>query len=112
AGAQVCIWGTNESKNADAPARLEANGSAALVQRVDVGDEDQVVRAVAALVERYGHLDSCFANAAVTGDWHNPPFIDSTLDEWRRVMRVNLDGAYLTLREAARQMVAQGTGGS
>jgi NAD(P)-dependent dehydrogenase (short-subunit alcohol dehydrogenase family) len=112
AGAQVCIWGTSEMKNADAAARLSDHGAVVMASRVDVGDEAQVVDGVTELVARFGHLDSCFANAAVTGGWDNPAFIESTLDGWHRTMRVNLDGAYLTLREAAKQMVAQGTGGS
>jgi NAD(P)-dependent dehydrogenase (short-subunit alcohol dehydrogenase family) len=111
-GAAVCIWGTNEAKNASAVARLEAHGGEVVAMKVDVGQEGQVVDATREVVARFGHIDSCFANAAVTGGWSNPPFLDSTLEEWRAVMQVNLDGTYLTLREAARQMVSQGTGGS
>jgi NAD(P)-dependent dehydrogenase (short-subunit alcohol dehydrogenase family) len=112
AGAQVCIWGTNEAKNAAAAERLSSQGAAVMARRVDVGEEVQVVDGMAELMDTFGKVDSCFANAAVTGGRENPSFIESTLDDWRRTMRVNLDGAYLTLREAARQMVKQGTGGS
>jgi NAD(P)-dependent dehydrogenase (short-subunit alcohol dehydrogenase family) len=111
-GADVCIWGTNPEKNAAAHERLAAHGTRVLSRRVDVGDEAQVVAAMAELVDELGRLDSCFANAAVAGGHTNPPFVDSTLEEWRAVTRINLDGAYLTLREAARQMIAQQTGGS
>ena len=112
AGATVCIWGTNEDKNASASARLEAHGHEVVSMRVDVGEEAEVVEAMRHLVRRCGRVDSCFANAAVTGGWSNPPFLESTLVDWRRVMRVNLDGTYVTLREVAKQMVVQGTGGS
>jgi NAD(P)-dependent dehydrogenase (short-subunit alcohol dehydrogenase family) len=112
AGAAVCIWGTNEAKNAQAEAALRPHGATVMTRLVDVGDETQVVQGISDLVGELGRLDSCFANAAVTGGWNNPPFIRSTLEDWRRTMRVNLDGAYLTLREAAKQMVVQGTGGS
>ncbi len=67
---------------------------------------------MAELVAELGRLDSCFANAAVAGGQANPPFVESTLEQWRAVTRVNLDGVYLTLREAARHMIDQGTGGS
>jgi NAD(P)-dependent dehydrogenase (short-subunit alcohol dehydrogenase family) len=40
------------------------------------------------------------------------PFLDLSLDQWREVMKVNLDGVFVTFREAARQMVQQGFGGS
>jgi NAD(P)-dependent dehydrogenase (short-subunit alcohol dehydrogenase family) len=112
AGADVCVWGTNEEKNAVALERLGQHGTRVAAMRVDVGDEDAVVAGMRAVVAELGALNSCFANAAVTGEWTNPRFVDSTLEQWRRTMRVNLDGAYLTLREAARQMIAQGKGGS
>jgi NAD(P)-dependent dehydrogenase (short-subunit alcohol dehydrogenase family) len=112
AGAQVCVWGTNKQKNLAAAERLSEIGSAVATDVVDVGDEDQVVAGIATLLERFEHLDSCFANAAITGGRRNPPFVESSLEDWRRTMRVNLDGAYLTLREAAKAMIHQGTGGS
>ena len=112
AGARVCVWGTNPDKNAAALEQLGTHGNDVMAAQVDVGDEQQVVAAMSTLVDRFGAVNSCFANAAVTGGYHNPPFIESTLDDWRGLMRVNLDGAYVTLREAARQMVAQGSGGS
>jgi NAD(P)-dependent dehydrogenase (short-subunit alcohol dehydrogenase family) len=111
-GADVCIWGTNADKNADAREQLATHGTRVKSCRVDVGDEAQVVTAMAELVTEFGRLDSCFANAAVAGAHSNPPFVESTLEQWRAVTRVNLDGAFLTLREAARQMIEQGTGGS
>ena len=111
-GADICIWGTNPDKNAAAHEQLVAHGTRIHTRRVDVGDELQVVTAMAELVAELGRLDSCFANAAVAGGQANPPFVESTLEQWRAVTRVNLDGAYLTLREAARHMIDQGTGGS
>lgn len=112
AGAAVCIWGTNAAKNDAATEQLRRHDTKVASMIVDVGEEDAVVRSMRDVADEFGSIDSCFANAAVTGQWSNPPFVDSTLDDWRRTMRVNLDGAYLTLREAARQMIAQGTGGS
>ena len=56
-----------------------------------------------------GKVDSVFANAGVGG---LAPFVDMSLAEWRRVMAVNLDGAFLTLREGARHLVERGEGGS
>lgn len=109
-GADVAIWGTNPDKNAAAAERLEAHGRRVLALRCDVGDEEQVVTSMAETVETLGRVDSCFANAGVSGK--APSFLGMTSEEWHRVLRVNLDGAFYTCREAARQMVAQGTGGS
>jgi NAD(P)-dependent dehydrogenase (short-subunit alcohol dehydrogenase family) len=109
AGADVVIWGTNPEKLDRATAGLETWGRRVLAQRVDVSDEDQVVAAFAEAVERLGKVDACFANAGVSG---GAPFVEQTLELWRKVLAVNLDGAFLTLREAARHMVERGEGGS
>jgi NAD(P)-dependent dehydrogenase (short-subunit alcohol dehydrogenase family) len=112
AGADVCIWGRNEEKNSAAVERLARHGSRVAAHVVDISDETAVVTGVSRVVEEFGRLDACFANAALANSMTNPPFLDSTLQEWRAIMRVDPDGAYLTTREAARHMVASGTGGS
>jgi NAD(P)-dependent dehydrogenase (short-subunit alcohol dehydrogenase family) len=109
-GADIAIWGTNEAKNEAAEKQLSANGTKAAAFRCDVGDEAQVESAFAATLEAFGRVDSCFANAGIGGG--APSFTQLTLEEWRRVTRVNLDGAFLTLRAAARHMVERGGGGS
>ena len=109
AGAGVAIWGTNEAKNAAAEAELRRHGTDVVAIRCDVGDEAEVEAAFAATVEAMGKVDACFANAGIAGA---APFLEMTLDEWRRVTRVNLDGAFLTLRTAARHLVERGEGGS
>jgi len=109
AGADIAIWGTNPAKNAAAEAELAATGRKVFAAIADVGDESAVVDAMAATVDALGAVDCCFANAGIGGF---TPFLEMTLTEWRRVIRVNLDGAFLTLREAARHMVSRGEGGS
>ncbi|MGQ0483568.1 MAG: SDR family NAD(P)-dependent oxidoreductase [Pseudonocardia sp.] len=107
AGATVCIWGTNEERNAKAVAEIGERTHAA---RVDVGDEDAVAAAMARLVADHGRLDSCFANAGM--EVGRRSLLDTSLDDFRRVTRVNLDGAFVTMREACRQMKDLGNGGS
>ena len=109
AGADVAVWGRNEDKNAAAAASLAAHGTEVLALRCDVADEEQVVEAFAATVDRLGKVDSMFANAGVGGF---APFTSMSLAEFRRVTSVNLDGAFLCLREAAAHMVERGEGGS
>ncbi len=110
AGAKVCIWGTNEGKNALALRRLEAHGTKVLALRCDVADEEQVEAAMAETISALGSVDSCFANAGVSGRAES--FVEMTTEEWRRVLSVNLDGAFFTFRAAARHMVARQGGGS
>lgn len=112
AGADVCIWGRNSEKNAAAEKQLVPYRTRVMMDTVDVADEAAVAEGMARCVETFGRLDACFANAAVTGQMRNPSFLDSTLDDWRAVLRVDLDGTYLTLREAARHMVCTDEGGS
>jgi hypothetical protein len=112
AGAAVCIWGTSESKNAGALKKLAAHGVKTLALVCDVGDEKQVDDAFARTVAHFGRVDACFANAGVSGRAEVKSFMEMTSEEWKRVTRVNLDGAFYTLRAAARHMVAGGHGGS
>ena len=115
AGGSVCIWGTNPGKNAAALERLRAAaapGAKVEAAIVDVSDEAAVAAGFASLVSDFGRLDSCFANAAVTGRYGNARFVDIELGNWRAEMAVNLDGTFLTLRGAARQLIEQGEGGS
>jgi NAD(P)-dependent dehydrogenase (short-subunit alcohol dehydrogenase family) len=109
-GADVVIWGTNQAKNEAAGAKLRAHGTRVLVQRVDVGEQAEVDDAFAAAVAELGRVDACFANAGVAGA--APSFLEMSVAEWRRVMRVNLDGAFYTCQAAVRHIVARGGGGS
>ena len=108
-GADVCVWGTNAERNAAAADELAAHGTRVHAVRCDVGDEEAVAAAFAGTLERFGRVDSCFANAGVTGS--GAPFVATTLADFRAVTRVNLDGAFLTLRAAAAHMVERGGGG-
>jgi NAD(P)-dependent dehydrogenase (short-subunit alcohol dehydrogenase family) len=109
AGARVYIWGTNEERNLAAVEELREFGEVSAT-RVDIADEAAVTAAFEALVAEAGRLDSCFANAGI-GSFRQP-LTETTLDDFHRITRVNLDGSFVTLREAARQMIALGNGGS
>jgi len=109
AGASVAIWARNEERNEKAVAELSALGVDATWERCDIGDEAQVEAAMASTLRLHGKVDSLFANAGIYGD---AAFVDMTLDEWRRVLQVNLDGTFLSLRAAARHLVERGEGGS
>ena len=109
-GADVAIWGTNEEKNKAAAEQLSQHGTKVLALKCDVGDEAEVEASFAATLEALGKVDSCFANAGVGGGGQR--FVDLTAEEWHRVLRVNLDGVFFTLRAAVRHMAERGEGGS
>ncbi|MDQ1712258.1 MAG: hypothetical protein QOE45_1708 [Frankiaceae bacterium] len=85
----------------------EAAGGRAVALPGDVSDEDDVRRLVAECVDRLGGLDVAVNNAAVQEE---APFLDLTLEAWRRQLDTDLTGVFLVSREAARQMAARGGG--
>lgn len=112
-GANVVIWGTNADKNAAATAELttisnEVKGGAVVSRVCDVGEQDQVIAGFAAAGEQFGRIDAVFVNAGIAG--RGIPYHEMPAAEWRRVMRVNLDGAFFTSQEACRHMMRNGGG--
>jgi NAD(P)-dependent dehydrogenase (short-subunit alcohol dehydrogenase family) len=100
---------------------VSALGRKALWQKVDTSDEQQVDAAVARAVKEFGNLDVAVAAAGLShpdyrlgeppGSLHLRPVIEITLAQWRKLMSINLDGVFLTVRAAAREMVKAGRGG-
>ena len=111
AGADVAIWGTNATKNAAAKAELVKTGRKVLALQCDVSDEKAVEAAFAETLRELGRVDGCFANAGVAGRGGSASFVEMATEEWQRVLKVNLDGAFFTFRAAARHMVERGGGG-
>jgi NAD(P)-dependent dehydrogenase (short-subunit alcohol dehydrogenase family) len=109
AGADVVIWGSNADKNTAAEKHLEKHGRRVLAQRCDVTDEAQVEKSFADALKAMGRIDGCFANAGVSQA--RAPLAELPTKEWRRVMQVNLDGAFFTLRAAARHMTERAKAG-
>jgi NAD(P)-dependent dehydrogenase (short-subunit alcohol dehydrogenase family) len=80
------------------------------VERCDVSDEAAVEAAFAGTLDALGRVDCAIANAGTSGS--APGIWEMSTEEWRRVLGVNLDGAFFTVRAAARHMVERGGGGS
>jgi NAD(P)-dependent dehydrogenase (short-subunit alcohol dehydrogenase family) len=108
-GATVVVWSRNEVRNEAAVAELAEAGITASAVVCDTGDEGLVSDAMAETVARQGKVDSLFANAGVA---RAGALVDTTLDDWRAVLRTNLDGTFLCTRAAARHFVERGGGGS
>jgi NAD(P)-dependent dehydrogenase (short-subunit alcohol dehydrogenase family) len=75
---------------------------------VDVADEAEVKAAFARVVARHGHVDVLFNNAGIA---IRQPTAEVTLENWNKVVAVNMTGVFLCAREAARHMIASGRGG-
>jgi NAD(P)-dependent dehydrogenase (short-subunit alcohol dehydrogenase family) len=109
-GGSLAIWGRRAEKNDEAVETVNALGVTARGYVCDVGDEQQIIDTMAQTVSDFGRLDGCIANAGRSGT--GTPFLQMTMKEWRSIMSVNLDSVFVTMREAAKVLVAQGTGGS
>ena len=110
AGGSIAVWARNEEKNAHAVKILEDIGVKAKSYVCDVSSEENVIATLASTVNDFGRLDGLFANAGRAGT--GTPFVETSLEDWRNVTAVNLDGVFLCLREAAKQIISQGSGGS
>jgi len=103
-GAKVAVA---DVRGADEAAR--ALGPAALGVAMDVTDEKQVQAGVARAVKELGGVDVLVSNAGVQ---HISALVDLEFSDWRRMLAIHLDGAFLTTRACLRQMAAQKRGGA
>lgn len=110
-GASVCVnyYSPAEADDAKAVvAVIEAAGASGLAVQADVADEDSVVAMVARVVDAFGGLDLLVNNAGIE---KQIPLLEMSEKDWTRIIRTNLTGAFLCLREAAKVMVMSGKGG-
>lgn len=110
AGASVMLWARNERKCEEAVAHLIDSGASAAWAACDVVDEDSVDQAMATTLARYDRVDGLVANAAIPGA--TTSLLEMPASEWRAVLDVNLTGAMLSFRAAARQIVRQQSPGA
>lgn len=111
-GADVCFADLNAPKLEEVDAanqeRGAASGGKVTTAVVDVTERDQVQAMIAHTVEQFGKLDVKFNNAGVNKPMN---FLDVTEDNWNFIMKINGLGVLIGMQEAAKQMIAQGTGG-
>ena len=90
-------------------AEIRATGGEAACMSLDVRDEAQVAAVTGATVARFGRLDFLINNAGV--GFLIEPLIEMSAERWRTVLDVNLTGAFLCTKHAARHMIRRGEGG-
>jgi len=104
-GAKVRIW-DRDAKLLDAS--VAALGGQASGDALDVTDAAAVERGVKTALEALGRIDVLVNNAGIAG--LNKPTVDYPIDEWERVLRINLTSQFLCCRAVAPQMVKAGYG--
>jgi NAD(P)-dependent dehydrogenase (short-subunit alcohol dehydrogenase family) len=107
AGADLALIGRNVAKLREAAAAVEKTGRRALVVEADVTDEAAVGAARDSVRAAYGQVDILFNNAGITSP---KLLVDMPLDEWRKVLDVNLTGAFLCSRAFAKPMMERERG--
>ncbi|MAP94671.1 MAG: 2-deoxy-D-gluconate 3-dehydrogenase [Ponticaulis sp.] len=108
--ANVAIWCRNAASADNVVAELQELGTGDVKAfSVDVTDEQAVIDSMALTNAWKGRIDTVIANAGVSA--RGIPFIEQDTETHRDVLSVNLDGAYWTLREAAKVMVERAKNG-
>ncbi|KQO54190.1 MULTISPECIES: glucose 1-dehydrogenase [unclassified Methylobacterium] len=107
-GARVAIADRTEATLEHLRAEIEAAGGEVLAIRCDVSLPEEVEAAIAGTVERFGRLDCAFNNAGVEN--RATPVHEIELDEWDRILDINLRGTFLCMKYELAQMVRQGGG--
>ncbi len=106
AGAAVVVNYRGEPEEADAiVADIVRAGGRAVALKADVSREDDVRALFARTIADFGTVDIVVSNAGIQQD---APFADMTLDQWQKVIDVNLTGSFLCAREATREFLRRG----
>ena len=107
AGAKVVIADLMLPAAEAAAATLVQSGAEAMAVAMDVASETAVEAGVAAAVARFGRVDVLVSNAGIQTI---SPIVDFKFEDWKRLLAIHLDGAFLTTRACMRQMVKSGGG--
>jgi NAD(P)-dependent dehydrogenase (short-subunit alcohol dehydrogenase family) len=91
--------------------QVESSGGTAIAVGTDVSDEQQVQAMIAAAVDQYGRLDILFNNVGIPTPRLGMVFEDHTLDDFNRLVSVNLGGVFLGCKHAVLRFKEQGDGG-
>ena len=89
---------------------IAQSGGEAFGMEVDVSDEAQVAGLVAKTVETFGRVDVMVPNAAIFAALNRRSFLDIGVEEWDRVMAVNVRGTFVCIKAVVPQMKEQGYG--
>jgi NAD(P)-dependent dehydrogenase (short-subunit alcohol dehydrogenase family) len=109
AGADVLVTDIDDTGASETAREVQGLGRRAASIRADLGQPDDVLAMMAALDREFARVDILVNNVGV-GHRSRPEAL--SLEDWRKVVGVNLDGTFLATREAGRRMIARGAGGS
>jgi glucose 1-dehydrogenase len=106
AGADVVVnYVTGEEEANAVVHQIRKSGVNAYTHQADVSSEEQVIGMFQRMIHEFGTIDILVANAGLQRD---APFHEMTLDQWNKVLSVNLTGQFLCAREAVREYLRRG----
>jgi 3-hydroxybutyrate dehydrogenase len=108
-GAKIVIADLNKEAAEATAAELKATGAQALGVAVDVTSEDQVNAAVEKAVAKFGGIDILISNAGIQ---IVHPVEEFSFADWKKMLAIHLDGAFLSTKACLKYMYAQGRGGT
>jgi 3-hydroxybutyrate dehydrogenase len=108
-GSKVAIADLNLDAATAAAHELDPSGDKAMAVAMDVADEEQVDAGINAVAVQFGAIDILVSNAGIQ---IVEPLDQFKFADWKKLLAIHLDGAFLTTRAALRHMYAQGKGGS
>lgn len=106
-GAKVVVTDIKAEEGAEVVAAIQKAGGEALFIAHDVGSEEDWARAITQTEERFGRVDVLVNNAGLGS---NGTVENTTLEQWHKILRVNLDGVFLGTRYAIEAMKKNGGG--
>jgi 3-hydroxybutyrate dehydrogenase len=108
-GASVAIADLNLNAANETAAEIQATGKKALGVEMDVANEESVNAGVAAVVAAFGGVDILVSNAGIQ---IVHPIEEFSFAEWKKMLAIHVDGAFLTTRACLQHMYKSGRGGS
>ena len=108
-GAKIVIADLNKQAADATAAELKAGGAQAIGVAVDVTSEEQVDAAVEEAAKAFGGIDILISNAGIQ---IVHPVEEFSFADWKKMLAIHLDGAFLTTKACLKHMYAQGRGGS
>lgn len=107
-GAKIVVNYYKSEKEADKVVdEIKKIGSEAIAIKCDVSDEQQVKKMVDEVIDKFGRIDILVNNAGIVFD---VPFLERTVEQWKRTLDVNLLGVFLCSKYVAPHILKQGSG--
>jgi 3-oxoacyl-[acyl-carrier protein] reductase len=109
-GAKVVIAEINEENGKKVAEEILSRGGEAIAIHTDVSNEHSVAKMVEQTVAAFGQVDILVNNAAIYYGLYHKSFLDISLEEWNKIMAVNLTGQFLCIRSTVPYMQKVGKG--